>query len=775
MRLFKQIFVLPIILFLSGCGVKPTKPAANSGTPDDPPRSEVRFGDDENRCLPFTITAIHEKHKPSKDAPFHVEGGDWTFFDCQAEAESKAVFTIGIKSKSSEDGRPIAWGQAVISVNNREAGGRFIELFGKAFQGKVPKLLKQPQALEPLFINTAILGENQNRGEGGGFSDEGGGWTATKWFPENDGLSGEVFFNYNLNKRLGEFSEKDSEYVDDLVAIFASALRDGPRPERTPEDDPNLSLIGPKIGQPRKLLPRIVSFYSFSPQGRFAIYQDRSKIFALPLDDADGATVEIVQFENSPWEMRVVNDDLDLLVQEGIPEMPGLRSSGDPMRIWWVDHKTKQKQLLKGPEKDITLAEAPISPDNRYFGFCQWRDKTDGKGRKEFLYILERETGKVINLDLPDKDLTLVGWKPADAGVRAVIVTNRWGFDEKAASELYLADPVTGKLEIQEHVDGRKEANNLISPDEKHRVQVDKDDFVVTDLVDGKQKRFIFHEDDRRFIGEESIGWISPRYLKFNGQRLALIDVTTMKMSFPASAANKKIGSNTYKFSPDFRWVLYQGEGAEGEGLFLAPVEMPKETETPSMIPLEKILEEIQSSVARKVKEGFLDHEEIVEQVTEAVEDEYQRDDLKPHVARLAAKLCQEHRLAQKTWPTPTDCDKLDAAFASLERQGIVARQNFACCQNCGHAEIGEEIEQASQEREIKGYTFYHMQDTETAAEFGSLYLAYGSVTGKEADSLVVGNAVAEAIRGVGLTVKWNGELNQRICIVDLDWKRRRD
>jgi hypothetical protein len=57
---------------------------------------------------------------------------------------------------------------------------------------------------------------------------------------------------------------------------------------------------------------------------------------------------------------------------------------------------------------------------------------------------------------------------------------------------------------------------------------------------------------------------------------LALIDVTTMKMCFPASADGTKFGSNSYKFSSDFRWVLYQGERSDGEGLFLAPVEMPR-------------------------------------------------------------------------------------------------------------------------------------------------------------------------------------------------------
>jgi hypothetical protein len=65
--------------------------------------------------------------------------------------------------------------------------------------------------------------------------------------------------------------------------------------------------------------------------------------------------------------------------------------------------------------------------------------------------------------------------------------------------------------------------------------------------------------------------------LKFNGPRLALIDVTTMKMCFPVTADGAKFGSHSYQFSSDFRWVLYQGEGIEGEGLYLAHVELPKE------------------------------------------------------------------------------------------------------------------------------------------------------------------------------------------------------
>src|SRR5205807_281766 len=133
-----------------------------------------------------------------------------------------------------------------------------------------------------------------------------------------------------------------------------------------------------------------------------------------------------------------------------------------------------------------------------------------------------------------------IGWKETEAGLRLVAVTNRWQFDKKEPSELYLIDPTTGNLERQENVDARLEIDSPLSPDGTRRYRVGKDELIVTDMEDGNQRRFFFHEDDRRFVGPECVEWASPRYLKFNGPRPALIDVTTMKMSFPVSADGAK-------------------------------------------------------------------------------------------------------------------------------------------------------------------------------------------------------------------------------------------
>jgi hypothetical protein len=576
--MYKQFAPVFAVLFLAGCGTKPAAQTLHNDDSKGAPRAELRIGDglDEAPHLSFRITTVHEHQKPSAESPFHIEGGEWTFFDCQATSDPLVVFTVGTASKSGDGKAPSVWGKAVLIAKDREAGARFVGLFSKAFSGKLPATKNQAYVPIPLSSNTAILGYKMDRGRDGGFSGAAGGWTATKWFPEHDGQSGEVFFNYDLVKRQGEFSEKDADYADDLVAIFASALRDGPRPERTPDNDPNLTRIGPTIGKARKLLSRLAAHYSFSPEGRFAVYQDRSILWDLPMDKPEGSPHELVRFDHSPWTVGVVDDDLDLIVQEGIPETRGLKSSGDPMRIWWVDGKTKEKKLLQGPEKDLNLAEVPVSPDHRYVALHRLKRGAAGKGRTRFLQILDRESGQVKICDSQDNDLNLVGWRETQSGLRAMAITNRWQFGRAEPSRLYMVDPTTGSVELQSDGDARLDIDNPLSPDRRHRVRVGKDELIVTDLGNGGQRRFVFHEDDRRHVDPGCIQWVTPRYLKFNGQSLALIDVTTMKMSFPASTEGARFGSHTYKFSPAFQWTLFQGEANDGGGLFLAPVRATK-------------------------------------------------------------------------------------------------------------------------------------------------------------------------------------------------------
>jgi hypothetical protein len=193
---------------------------------------------------------------------------------------------------------------------------------------------------------------------------------------------------------------------------------------------------------------------------------------------------------------------------------------------------------------------------------------------------------------------------------------------------------------------------------------------------------------------------------------------------------------------------------------------------------LDEVFHEIHTQVATRVAEGFDDDEGIVGGVTESVEADHEleddeADDLRLHVERITAAELERHRRLQSSWVGPTDCDRLDQAFAELEGHGIVARQNFTCCQTCGHAEIWDEIAAASGERPVEGYTFYHMQDTESACWGGHLYLAYGA-TAEEPEALVnVARRIVRALERAGLTAEWDGNTSRRIG-VRLTWRRRR-
>lgn len=171
------------------------------------------------------------------------------------------------------------------------------------------------------------------------------------------------------------------------------------------------------------------------------------------------------------------------------------------------------------------------------------------------------------------------------------------------------------------------------------------------------------------------------------------------------------------------------------------------------------------------VKAGFYRRDEIIQALIDEFCDEVDEGRLRAMAVHAVDLAIRDQVRAQEFWPVLTDCDRLDQAFENLEDGGIVARQNFTCCQNCGHAEIGDEVDGAGERGlPVHGYTFYHQQDTERAAADSELYLAYGAV-GHD-DTLKVARAIVVAIESCGLRTEWNGSVGQRIRVA-LNWQRR--
>ena len=184
--------------------------------------------------------------------------------------------------------------------------------------------------------------------------------------------------------------------------------------------------------------------------------------------------------------------------------------------------------------------------------------------------------------------------------------------------------------------------------------------------------------------------------------------------------------------------------------------------------------DEVRSQIAKyirtKVAAAFISADHIRESAVAVFADECEPETLDVFAEEEVRRAVEEHLRAEMTWPAETDCERLDAAFADLERNGIVARQDFSCCGTCGAADIQGEMETAG--TSTRGYTFYHMQDTDSAAEGYGLYLSYGSVEEGEGPALAVARDVVEMLRKHRIGAEWDGSWLHRIR-VPLTWQRR--
>ncbi|GGO01570.1 DUF6891 domain-containing protein [Micromonospora parathelypteridis] len=178
--------------------------------------------------------------------------------------------------------------------------------------------------------------------------------------------------------------------------------------------------------------------------------------------------------------------------------------------------------------------------------------------------------------------------------------------------------------------------------------------------------------------------------------------------------------------------------------------------------------EQIQEYVRRHVALAELPAAAIVAETIEYLHGETDPADVEARAWPVVTEELSAHLAAQARWPEVTDSDRLTAAFRTLSAAGLVAREDFACCQNCGVAEIGDEVPRG---RTARGYAFYHRQDAERGVDGSGVYLTYG-LFGQPA-TVDVGEEIAAALRAEGLTVHWDGHTGTRIRVA-LTWQRRR-
>lgn len=205
----------------------------------------------------------------------------------------------------------------------------------------------------------------------------------------------------------------------------------------------------------------------------------------------------------------------------------------------------------------------------------------------------------------------------------------------------------------------------------------------------------------------------------------------------------------------------------------------------------DSLREVLREAVRGEVRLRRKDPDQIAADLRDRIEDEAPEgewggfsDYARTEVARASEQLAAE----QVSWPDRTDCDRLDAAQATMLENGIVFWQASPCCDNCTLAELSDHIDDLERQRpgtreRVKGYAFFHDQHLpEQLAASADLhvFVGYGwsradddtSQQTYEREATTIGHEVVGHLREAGLRVDWNGDLSRKIDL-SVVWQRR--
>ncbi len=545
---------------------------------------QVRLGgsrSEEDGRLDFEILKIYVDRKPINAIPWHAAGGDWTYFDCRTALPNRAAFTIGIRN-TPRQGLPVIFSDASIVVANPGEGVQLIEALSKGFHEPPPKI-RDPQPLEHWKFKVAMLAEEASREPTGRFQSGEGSWTAAKWFLERDGRYAEVYFNYSLKERKGEFREKDPDDRKKLLAVLAAVVRDGPRPERSPQNDPNLTAVGPTFAK-AQLLAKKTEFAQFSPGGKNIVFStqapDGSTAIMAAAPKQWDAPIELTRVQHVLDRAVCVDDEMNqLLVLERIPTDKRIYSSEDPKQLWWIDRNRNERRKLAGPwqDKSTDLPDDAVSPGGRLVLIKEWRNRTDGKpGSYLVFHIFDRETNATRTIERVNQSLEFLGWAGAGKDLRPAFLwrEGRGKLEERA---YFLGDPFTGDLaSVKEATLPLDRWNRRVSSDGEFKAEVERmGELTIEHVKTGEKRSFLFHEEDSPFVRDAMHRWVNPRYLLLDLNRPAFLDVQTMKMNYPLG---KKVEVQGLVLSPDFQWALWQDKE---DALYFSAVVMPPDPSRP--------------------------------------------------------------------------------------------------------------------------------------------------------------------------------------------------
>lgn len=161
-------------------------------------------------------------------APLPSVAGKRRWLATYVDQGKTAKFTFEIstsKPMEREDGvnLEMSSGTGALLPEPGSDGSAMLAALQKALEAKhLPRKVKRAERLPFEYV---VLGDHNSQVEGGGFSAKTpGNWTAMKIFVGEGDDESEVFLNFNPVSRKAQFSEKDVDYGDAVLAKLATVL-----------------------------------------------------------------------------------------------------------------------------------------------------------------------------------------------------------------------------------------------------------------------------------------------------------------------------------------------------------------------------------------------------------------------------------------------------------------------------------------------------------------------------------------------------------------------
>lgn len=210
----RRIFAVVICALLSTHGCK--KPSTKG---EQDKASIVKLEPPLSQEPPTVVFEIKPTKPPKNSGGFQV-------YECTYEAGGKiARFRLEWRQSGPASGEiPMAPAEGKFMAVKGSDNSVLLEDLKKALEAK--EVPRKPSRTAELSFDAVVLGEHQSRDASGAYSDKPpGDWILLKLFlPKGGEDDGEVFLNLNPLLRKAEFSIKDSDYGDYLLAQFAKVL-----------------------------------------------------------------------------------------------------------------------------------------------------------------------------------------------------------------------------------------------------------------------------------------------------------------------------------------------------------------------------------------------------------------------------------------------------------------------------------------------------------------------------------------------------------------------